>query len=97
MAKPPSNPYHPTIIILSVLTLLLFVVVLLTARWFTLIDWGGAAVDESDRRSPRGYAESFVAVLKLTPIVLLVASPVWAIVLIVQAGMLKKRRADPKL
>jgi len=32
--------------------------------------------------------------LKLTPIIALVAAPVWAIVLFTQAGVLKKKRSD---
>ncbi len=88
-----NNPYLPTLIILSGLTLALFVIVWILSGWFSSLGGGGAAVERTDHEHPRGFADAFVVTLKLTPVIALVAVPVWAIVLFTQAGMLKKKRS----
>ena len=85
------GPYRAVLIVLCVLTLTILTAVLLVLVRFFTTDADGGPVPASYVRE--GYVDAIGLTLLLTPLILLAVSPVWAITLLAQAYVLKKKRS----
>jgi len=86
------RPYRTSIIVLSLVTLALWAALYFALAWLLTTDLCcGGPVPASHTRD--GYVEAFGYAVILSPGLLLLVSPVWAVTLLTHRSILKERRA----